>query len=508
MEGGKVLGSGTYGCILKPALPCKGETERKPDTVSKLMRKGDANDEMSEIKRIYKKVNLIPNNHLFYIISNVRICELGKVTDEDLEGFDKNCHAMKRNNISKQNVQYFNSQLRLLQLPDGGKDITHYFGNKSTPFDDELFIKVNSALVKLLEFGISPLKTVHVLHEDIKGQNIVYSEKKDLARLIDWGLASVFRKNTIPSNIRGWPIMFNQPFTTLVFNKHIQGLYKSMFKSYPKITDIVKSYKGVDLIRELLPNIQVILLGQLLSGYDELISYLGSVGHFDYLNYIVHVCSSLESDPNHPIRKLNSDDYLSRIISHHLALAFLHFSLNSNGSIGRFDEVGFFNNVYKINCDVFGFISTYTDIITNKNMPLELRKKTYETIIKPFYFESKYAYNPYNVTKIANACLDLNNEYVIKSIKLEGKRESFDEDIFTWSLRKRCPRGSRRDKKTQKCVKIKTTKKSTKTLKVKKTTPKRGSSFSWPTSKRCPRGSRRDKKTQKCVKVNKSKSKK
>jgi len=135
-------------------------------------------------------------------------------------------------------------------------------------------------------------------------------------------------------------------------------------------------------------------------------------------------------------------------------------------------------------------------------MPLELRKKTYETIIKPFYFESEYAYNPYNVTKIANACLHLNNEYVIKSIKLESKRESFDEDIFTWSLRKRCPRGSRRDKKTQKCVKTKKILKvkSQKTLKVKKITPRRSTSFSWPKSKRCPRGSRRDKKTQKCVK--------
>ena len=502
MEGGKVLGSGTYGCILKPALPCKGETERKPDTVSKLMRKYDANDEMMEINNIYKRVKLIPNNQLFYIISDVRICELGKVTDEDLEGFDKNCHAMKRNNITKQNVQYSNSQLRLLQLPDGGKDITHYFGNSKKSFDDDLFIKVNSALVKLLEFGIAPLKTVQVLHEDIKAQNIVYSEKNDLARLIDWGLATVFIKDTIPSNIRGWPITFNQPFTTLVFNKHIQRLYKSMFKTYPKIVKIVNSYKGLDLIRELLPNIQVILLGRLLSNYDDLIYYLGSAGHFDYLDYIVHVCSSLESDPNHPIRNLNSDDYLSRVISQHLALAFLHFSLNSNGSIGRFDEVRFFNEVYKINCDVFGFLSTYTDIITNKSMPLELRKKTYETIIKPFYFESDYAYNPYNVTKIANACLHLNNEYVIKSIKLEGKRESFDEDIFTWSLRKRCPRGSRRDKKTQKCVKTKKILKvkPQKTLKVKKITPRRSTSFSWPKSKRCPRGSRRDKKTQKCVK--------
>ena len=56
MEGGKVIASGTYGCILKPALPCRGETHRPEDTVSKLMIKQHADDEMKEIQTIFKKV--------------------------------------------------------------------------------------------------------------------------------------------------------------------------------------------------------------------------------------------------------------------------------------------------------------------------------------------------------------------------------------------------------------------------------------------------------------------
>ena len=67
MEGGKVLASGTYGCILKPALPCKGESERPDDTVSKLMTTRNAELELKEVKKDFRKVKQIHNYKNFYI---------------------------------------------------------------------------------------------------------------------------------------------------------------------------------------------------------------------------------------------------------------------------------------------------------------------------------------------------------------------------------------------------------------------------------------------------------
>ena len=72
MLGGKVVGSGTYGCILKPAVPCKGETNRPPEFVSKLMEKSDADSEFDVIISIKKKLHKIPNHNDYYIINSIK----------------------------------------------------------------------------------------------------------------------------------------------------------------------------------------------------------------------------------------------------------------------------------------------------------------------------------------------------------------------------------------------------------------------------------------------------
>jgi len=534
MEGGKVIGSGTYGCIFKPSLPCKGSQTRVPDTVSKLMKITDADDEMKEINNVLQRIKNIPDNKLFYIISGVKKCSLGKIEPSDLEDFNKKCYAMERQKINEEQMKNPNiiDKLSLLQLPDGGKDITHYFGSRIKSFKPSLFVNVNNALVKLLEFGIAPLKDVGVLHQDIKGNNIVYSEEKDLARLIDWGLATLFEKDNVPQNVRGWPVMFNQPFTNLVFHKKIQQFYNTIVNSNPVIVKKIATYKGDNLVDELITDIQQKLTDGIFSHPDSIINTIGSEGHLYYLFDVIKRAASLESNPNHPIKKTSRryssiKDYLFNIITRHMACAFLYFSIKPNNTIGSFNEKKFFYEVYKTNCDVFGFLSTYVDIIMNNKMPLELRRKTYETVLKPFYFESTFAHNPYNVSNIVNVCLDLNNEYIEKDekdkkinthnfFKLEDERKDDIMEIFTWRLGKRCPNGSRRDKKTNKCIKFKINKKTVKhvktvkpvktvknvkTVKTVKDSKRSSDIFSWPKTKRCPRGSRRDKKTQKCVNI-------
>ena len=39
LKGGKVIASGGFGCIFKPALKCKGKDERAKDGITKLMKK-------------------------------------------------------------------------------------------------------------------------------------------------------------------------------------------------------------------------------------------------------------------------------------------------------------------------------------------------------------------------------------------------------------------------------------------------------------------------------------
>ena len=45
MHGGKVIGSGTYGCVFKPPLMCEDDTERPKNYISKVMNKRNAEEE-------------------------------------------------------------------------------------------------------------------------------------------------------------------------------------------------------------------------------------------------------------------------------------------------------------------------------------------------------------------------------------------------------------------------------------------------------------------------------
>ena len=51
-KGGKIIGTGGYGCIFKPQLKCKGKKTRKNTNLSKLMTVDEGLDE-------YKKSLLI-----------------------------------------------------------------------------------------------------------------------------------------------------------------------------------------------------------------------------------------------------------------------------------------------------------------------------------------------------------------------------------------------------------------------------------------------------------------
>ena len=45
VTGGKVLASGGFGCVFKPALKCEGESKRHTNKVSKLMSEKHATEE-------------------------------------------------------------------------------------------------------------------------------------------------------------------------------------------------------------------------------------------------------------------------------------------------------------------------------------------------------------------------------------------------------------------------------------------------------------------------------
>ena len=52
LKGGEAVGRGSYGCVFRPALKCKGFNGDLDKYVSKLMCNEEANNEMQEIDNI------------------------------------------------------------------------------------------------------------------------------------------------------------------------------------------------------------------------------------------------------------------------------------------------------------------------------------------------------------------------------------------------------------------------------------------------------------------------
>ena len=70
-KGGKVLGSGTYGCIFRPPLLCEGQTERQKGYVTKLMLRKEAKAEYEEIQTFLQYIKSIANYQKYFIIDHL-----------------------------------------------------------------------------------------------------------------------------------------------------------------------------------------------------------------------------------------------------------------------------------------------------------------------------------------------------------------------------------------------------------------------------------------------------
>ena len=534
MEGGKVIASGTYGCILKPALPCKGETDRPENVVSKLMFERYANEEMDEIKQVLRRVKKVPNYTKYYILDKIKLCRPSMLEPEDLKDFKKRCNAMTRKGVSESNVNNSTvlDQLRLLQLPDGGKDIFTYFANKQSP---ELVVKVNNAIILLLIGGIVPLSANNVLHQDIKSTNIVYSVKNDEARLIDWGLSTSIIGNKVPEGVRGWPVMFNQPFTNLLFHREVIDWFNN-FRTHRDISKMIADNPDKNLRDLLYDPLHRVLMRAIFTDEKSINDTLGSLGHIRFLESLLKNINDLKSTYVAQFFSLfrGKKSYfqvLASIICDHLTLALLEYSITDN-QLGAFAEQEFFNQVYRHNCDIFGFISCYVDIFNNKHMPKSVHKKAYEIIVK-YLLDSTFAVLPFPIKEVIQDCHSINN-FLMPGIKHEMptlqkapakkapakkapakkapakkalplmvvQSTPMREDAFTLSLSKRCPKGTRRNKKTGKCEKTGTQKKEKKRCPPgTRLNPKTGRCNKIPTAKkrkRCPKGTRRNPKTGKC----------
>lgn len=176
-EKSELIGQGTYGCIFKPDINEKGETESNTKYISKLELSGDRLE--NEIN-IDKKVQSITNyEEYFSPILEKHSIELKEIKKEQPEILD--CEVTKD---SKDNTPIFLEKIKYI----GKNSLENYLSimKRGEPKKFlELFLETQVILLESLE----KLNQIGIIHNDLKEDNIICRDEDGRPIIIDFGLS-------------------------------------------------------------------------------------------------------------------------------------------------------------------------------------------------------------------------------------------------------------------------------------------------------------------------------
>lgn len=186
MKGGKLIGEGSYGCVYRPALHCKGELKRRPDNmVSKLMLREEAIKELIENDRIH---NI--DKEFKYHLPRPTTCIPAYPTLER-DNLFRDCELLADNDIDINEKGWYEN-LRVLQMVDGGDAVSEYLNDKikREPFTDSKIKQFLHNFYNII-YGLKEMSMHNYLHFDIKSDNIVVKKEghKHRFNYIDFGLS-------------------------------------------------------------------------------------------------------------------------------------------------------------------------------------------------------------------------------------------------------------------------------------------------------------------------------
>ena len=185
----QIIGEGTYGCVAKPSLTCKGITVNYKNKVSKIMLEKYAVLEYNEMKHITS----IPNIDK-YIVSLPDLCvPVANAT------FKKMLTGCENEKFIKTPYEDF----RLLIYEDGGVSLKQ-FSTELLPLLDRKNIHIFLTKIHHLLEGLCFFNLHDIVHHDIKSRNIVYNIDTNVIKFIDFGLVKMrsmmIRESSISKN--------------------------------------------------------------------------------------------------------------------------------------------------------------------------------------------------------------------------------------------------------------------------------------------------------------------
>jgi serine/threonine protein kinase len=188
--GGKMVASGSFGCVYHPPIPCSNlPVNRQPSSqyISKVFKEeGEAND---ELKRIEPLVKLDPKQEFFIYPIIKCMANVADIQKNEGSSSNKQCDFV----VPKASAQY----PQLVSL-NGGTEIYDYIADKyknGTPIRYVSFLQLMTKVAK----AILVLNEGGYIHQDIKPNNIMIDASQNV-RLIDFGFMVPKGHLFVPAN--------------------------------------------------------------------------------------------------------------------------------------------------------------------------------------------------------------------------------------------------------------------------------------------------------------------
>ena len=432
LNGGKVEGSGGYGCLLIPAVKCKNKigttNDYKNKNITKLMLAKNAQKEYDEIIKYKKTLTSIPNYKKYFLIDDVDLCEPSELSKSDLQDYETKCKALNKKKITKKNINKKLDSILAINMPNGGKDLDDFI-KKCYSYND--YIKMNDSLLDLLTQAILPMNNRHIYHCDIKAGNILMNDDYQ-TKIIDWGLSTSYAnynsKDSYPIS-RGRfnrPIQFNMPFSVIILNSEFKDGYEDFLTSKLKTVDNIY-YSDV----------RAFVLQHFVHINKEY-----KTGHVRYINKIMRILFNENIEPLY--KKIKDDivtaEYTYYYIVEYISKIVYEYTDVKNKKLKIHD---YFKDVFLKSIDIWGFVFCYFPILnimsyTKRDklskIDIKISEKIKHMIIHYLYENPLEPINPVDIKK---ELLELNklfddaereNSESLRNILERYKRKINDDD--------------------------------------------------------------------------------
>lgn len=216
LTGGKKLGEGGYGCVVKPAIPCLNK-KVSPNEISKIIHVRDSKEYLKELDINYKLLKSDPKQKYFVLSKQECILDIHKALSRfpkdfietkfyDKKGKEYSIIDPKSKKISKNNIKQSLCKIDKTRKPRniimdyGGEDLIDVI-YRAYSHNFNLCKKYALYIFKNILKGIKIMHENKVAHRDIKPENLIFLAVKrrhkktgklievPLVRIIDFGLA-------------------------------------------------------------------------------------------------------------------------------------------------------------------------------------------------------------------------------------------------------------------------------------------------------------------------------